>query len=131
MCESYVTQLSSSRDVVLLVEDDRDTREMYAMALRMSGFDVRSAEDGLHALIQLEQELPSAIVLDLDLPGINGIDVQQELKAHAETSSVPVVIVSGAEWASPIPAYATMRKPATPEAVVRMVKRAAVTSHRH
>jgi twitching motility two-component system response regulator PilH len=124
-------QFSSERDVVLVVEDDRDTREMYAMALRMSGFDVRSAEDGMHALVHLEQETPSAIVLDLDLPGINGVDLQQELRAHAETRGVPVVIVSGAEWPSPIPAYATMRKPVTPEAVVRMVKRAAFTSHRY
>ena len=126
-----LTLPSSHRDVVLVVEDDRGTREMYAMALRMSGFDVRSAEDGMHALVQLEQELPSAIVLDLDLPGINGIDLQHELKAHAETRGVPVVIVSGAEWPSPVPAYATIRKPATPETVVRTVKRATVTSHRH
>ncbi len=117
--------------MVLLVEDDRDTLEMYAMALRMSGFEVRRAEDGLHALVELEQELPAAIVLDLDLPGINGIDLQKELKAHAATRGVPVVIVSGTEWPSPVPAYATIRKPATPETVVRTVKRATLTSRRH
>ena len=116
---------------MLIVEDDRETREMDALAVRMSGFDVRRAEDGMHALVELEQELPSAIVLDLDLPGINGIDLQNELTSHAETRGVPVVIVSGTEWPSPVPAYATIRKPATPEAVVRMVKRATVTSRRH
>ena len=50
---------------VLVVEDDHDTRQMFTAALRMSGFDVRGASDGFSALQQLEQELPSALVVEV------------------------------------------------------------------
>src|SRR4051794_17475935 len=58
--------------VVLVVEDDQQTREMYRAALMAAGFVVVAVEDGLDALRVLEQRRPSAVVLDLGLPRLAG-----------------------------------------------------------
>ena len=83
---------------VLLVEDDKPTRDLYAMALTVSGYRVRSVGDGLDALRSLECDgLPDAIVLDLMLPSLPGLDVARDVRAHAETRYLPIVIVTGAD----------------------------------
>jgi DNA-binding response OmpR family regulator len=112
------------RPTVLLVEDDRATREMFEYALRMAGFAVLVAGDGLTALRTLEQDVPDAIALDLDLPWVSGIDVQQEVVAHAETSSTPIVIVTGTDWKPSSPVYATLRKPISGETLVKVIQEA-------
>ena len=117
----------SSRQTVLVVEDDSDTREMYTVALRMGGFDVKCASDGLSALQQLDQETPAALVLDLDLPCVSGLDVQDELNAHRDTQTVPIVIVSGTEWPCAKGVYARLNKPVSPDALVKVVQRAALS----
>src|ERR1041384_4693989 len=70
---------------VLVVEDDRGTREMFDYALRVTGFRVVSAGDGYAALRVIEQDLPDVIVLDLQLPQVSGMDVHQEVTAPPET----------------------------------------------
>jgi DNA-binding response OmpR family regulator len=115
---------TSDRPTVLLVEDDRATRELFSYALRLAGFAVSVASDGLSALRLLDQELPDVIVLDLDLPRISGIELREELVAHAETSAIPVIVVTGTEWAVPTPVFALLRKPITAYDVVSAVQRA-------
>jgi twitching motility two-component system response regulator PilH len=115
------------RPTVLVVDDDRDIREMYTSALRMAGFDVRAAMDGMIALRQIEHQRPDVVVLDLDLPLINGIAVHGELESNVETHALPVVIVTGTEMNSPFPAYATLRKPLDPDVLVGVVRRASTS----
>ena len=74
------------RPTILLVEDDSATREMFDYALRLAGFAVVAARDGLAGLRAIEQQVPDAVVLDLDLPHVSGIDVQQEIVSHAGDS---------------------------------------------
>ncbi len=82
---------------VLVVEDDRDTREMYRAALTNYGFAVRAVEDGLDALRHIETEPPDAVVLDLMLPRVGGYDVYRELRANPATARIPVIIVTGTD----------------------------------
>jgi CheY-like chemotaxis protein len=82
---------------VLVVEDDRQAREMYRTALANYGFAVTAVEDGLDALYFLETERPDAVVLDLMLPRVGGYDVYRELRANPATARIPVVIVTGTE----------------------------------
>jgi CheY-like chemotaxis protein len=112
------------RRTVLVVDDDRDIREVFTSALRMAGFDVRAAMDGMIALRQIEHRPPDVVVLDLDLPFINGIAVHEELDLKPETHMLPVVIVTGTEMNSPFPAYATLRKPLDVDVLVDVVTRA-------
>lgn len=112
------------RPSVLVVDDDKDVREMFTTALRLAGFDVRSAMDGMIALRQIEDHRPDVIVLDLHLPLVNGIAVHEELNLRSDTQELPVVIVTGTEMDSPFPAYATLRKPIDPDNLVDVVSRA-------
>ena len=115
---------------ILVVEDDAALRELYRTALVSAGYSVVAVEDGIDALRRVEREAPQAVVLDMALPRLGGRDVQRELKARPDTSSIPIVVVSGtdvsdlkeSEYAS------VLKKPIHPEAVVyavdKCVKRA-------
>jgi DNA-binding response OmpR family regulator len=112
------------RPTVLLVEDDRATREMFSYALRVAGFSVSVAGDGFTALRLIEEQLPDVVVLDLDLPHLSGVDVHQEIVAHAETRVIPVIIVTGTEWKVRAAVFRTLHKPVIPDVLVRVVQQA-------
>jgi len=111
---------------VLLVDDDPATCEMFRQALRLSGFRVCTAVDGLSALARVEAERPDVIVLDLDLPHINGLDVQEELRARADTCAVPVIIVTGTNWQPRIQPFALLRKPVSTDRLIAAIGHAVV-----
>lgn len=81
--------------VVLVVEDDRQARELFRTALRAEGFNVVAVEDGIDALTYLDTHTPSAVVLDLGLPRLHGRDVLAEMGAHGLTRTIPVIVVTG------------------------------------
>lgn len=82
--------------IVLVVEDDPDLRSLYREALSLiGGYVVVAVEDGVDALRQIDHETPAAVVLDLQLPRLSGVDVQRELSAHPDTDAIPIVIVTG------------------------------------
>jgi DNA-binding response OmpR family regulator len=83
------------RGKILVVEDDRDEREMIRSVLETAGFAVGTAIDGLDALVKTQSISPDLIVLDLKLPGINGFDVCETLRKHPLTASMPIVMVTG------------------------------------
>lgn len=83
------------RPRVLLVEDDRAGREMYAVWLTQAGFDVDQAHNGLQALERAFERLPDIVVTDLNIPGIDGFELTRRLKLDSRTSRVPVVAVTG------------------------------------
>lgn len=83
---------------VLVVEDERDLREMYRQTLRMSGYAVDATGDGVSALRRIiNGHPPDVVVLDLGLPRLGGRDVRREMMAHAETRDIPVVVVTGTD----------------------------------
>jgi CheY-like chemotaxis protein len=125
------TLTTSARSTVLLVEDDRATREMFDYALRIAGFDVSSAADGLSALRAIDQHfIPDVIVLDLDLPQVSGIDVHQEIVSHAETRAIPIIVVTGTTWPPPPGVFRTLRKPINSDVLVRVVQHAVEQQHK-
>jgi len=70
---------------VLVVEDDRPIAEVLQRSLRMEGYDVRTSGDGREALDAAHAFLPDLVVLDLGLPGLDGIEVARRLRAHDDT----------------------------------------------
>jgi len=115
---------TQERPSVLIVEDDRATREMYEYALRMAGLTVVVANDGYAALRMIDQEVPDVIVLDLDLPHVSGMDVHEEVMAHAETRITPVVVVTGTDWPMPASVFRILRKPINSEMLINAVMHA-------
>jgi DNA-binding NtrC family response regulator len=98
---------------------------MFEYALRIGGFDVSSAGDGLTALRAIDQHfIPDVIVLDLDLPQVSGMDVHQEVAAHADTRAIPIIVVTGTSWHPPQGVFRTLRKPINSDILVRVVQRA-------
>ena len=116
---------SHTGPTVLVVEDDRATREMYRSAFKSAGYSVVAVEDGTDALRVLERELPNAVVLDLALPRLGGRDVLRDLKARPDTQRIPIVIVTGGETNDIAPdiGVSVLSKPIHPEAVVWEVEK--------
>lgn len=77
---------------VLIIDDDLTLREMYEEYLKASGFTVISAQDGEEGLQKAKESKPTAILLDLMMPKMNGIEVLKHLKADDSTSGIPVIV---------------------------------------
>lgn len=113
-----------ARDTVLIVEDDPDTRRMYRAALSLAAFDVVEAQDGLSALHILDQRRADIVILDLMLPTVDGLTVQQEIAAHAGTRDIPILIVTGSTLPlDDVKVPCIMRKPVSPDELVAAVRR--------
>lgn len=113
------------RHTILVVDDDPHVRELYHAALRFCGFDVATASDGYAALVSIEQQRPSLILLDLNMPYVDGGTVLRELAAHDATRSIPVIVVTGEEAAdkATLQAAAIIRKPVLPDQVLPVIER--------
>jgi CheY-like chemotaxis protein len=80
---------------ILIVEDDADTREMYAVFLRHMGMLVETAADGARALEQVSGFSPDVIVMDIGLPIMTGDEAATLLRAGADTKDIPIIALSG------------------------------------
>lgn len=78
-------------DKLLVAEDDQEIGELMALYLKKQGFQVILAEDGLEALRLFERELPELVLLDINLPMIDGFGVCREIR---KVSNVPVIFIS-------------------------------------
>jgi DNA-binding response OmpR family regulator len=77
---------------VLVVEDDDAIAQVLTRSLRMEGYEVRVAEDGIVALEQAHGFLPDLVVLDLGLPGLDGLEVARELRNRDD--DVPILVLT-------------------------------------
>ena len=123
-----MTTSSSERPRVLLVDDYPDAREMYSEYLRLSGFDVVEATNGLEALERAALDAPDIILMDLSLPVMDGWEATRRLKAGSDTAAIPVVaftahVVAGvSERAAAAGCDAFVTKPCLPEDLVREIR---------
>lgn len=83
-----------SKATVLVVDDEEDIRELVELNLSANGFSVLGCETGECAIETARHKQPDLIVLDLMLPGIDGLDVCKALKADARTRHIPVVMLT-------------------------------------
>ncbi len=86
--------LNDPRSQVLLVEADPVLRDLVRLALRRFGYCVRAAGDSATALRLAGESSPDAVVLDLFLPGMGGLDLLRRLKEIPSAASIPVVAIS-------------------------------------
>ncbi|MBN2272305.1 MAG: response regulator transcription factor [Sedimentisphaerales bacterium] len=83
-----------SKARVLVVDDEEDIRELVQLNLAPEGYEVLTCETGERALELARNKLPNLIILDLMLPGIDGLDVCKKLKADAKTNSIPILMLT-------------------------------------
>ena len=86
---------AKTRRRVLVVDDDRDLRDLLAAVLSSAGYDVLTAENGAAALSVLRTVLPDLIVLDLMMPVMNGWQFREAQMALPDYARIPVVCLSG------------------------------------
>jgi len=80
--------------LVLTIEDQPDIRRLIRMTLEYKGYRVLEAGDGAEGLRLARQEMPALILLDVMMPGIDGLTVGRELAADAALNAVPVIMIS-------------------------------------
>jgi two-component system response regulator AtoC len=110
---------------ILLVEDEKITRITLTQTLAKEGYDVTSSEDGRNGLTLLQTQVFDALITDLRLPGVNGMEL---LKTAKERSPKCVVIlmtayatVENAVEALKLGAYDYLTKPFTPDKLLSML----------
>ncbi|MFO7831003.1 MAG: response regulator [Desulfuromonadaceae bacterium] len=79
---------------LLIVEDNPQNRYMMSFLLEHSGFEIIVAEDGPDGINAALNHLPDAILLDIQLPGMDGYAVASELKNHSELQNIPIIAVT-------------------------------------
>ncbi len=80
--------------MIWCVEDDPGIREIELYALKSTGFEARGFDNGASMLSAIEEALPDLIILDIMLPGDDGIEILKELKSSPRTSDVPVIMAT-------------------------------------
>lgn len=86
--------------MIWCVEDDASIRDIEVYALQSTGYEAKGFEDGTSFLKELKNQKPELVVLDVMLPGIDGITLLQKMKEDPETREIPVVMATakGAEY---------------------------------
>ena len=136
LIELAVVGATRAKDVlgnILIVEDDRDTRDMLAALLGTEGFYAIGAEDGLEALHLLRSvrhrapKTPCLVLLDLTMPRLSGKEFRRAQLGDPKIANVPVAVMSGAvnleERARALGAVATLAKPIDIDVLLDVVKR--------
>ena len=79
---------------ILIVDDHADTRLLLSARLKANDYQTVFAADALQAVAMARREQPNAILLDLGLPGGNGLLVLERLKANTVLSQIPVIVIT-------------------------------------
>jgi CheY-like chemotaxis protein len=83
------------RPRILLVDDSEPVRDAYTLLLEESGYQVEAVGDGHRALAAAAGSIPDAMILDLGLPGLDGLQVIRTLKADPATAGIPIITLTG------------------------------------
>jgi len=116
---------ASSRQRILVVEDDRATRQFYADALAGGGYLVEQAHNGFQALEKALGFFPHLVITDIAVPGLDGIELCRRLRADPRTSHIPLLAITGhgdrryPDRARLAGADLVLRKPCTAESLLQ------------
>jgi PAS domain S-box-containing protein len=120
--------MSDSATSIFLVEDDPVHRMRVRFVLEEAGYDVAEAEDGEEALRAVADRLPDAMLLDVGLPGMHGLDVLRALRDGPLTRALPVLMVTGLDGeelmnsAFELGAYDFITKPINDAVLLRRIR---------
>ncbi len=118
----------AGRTRILLIEDERGLTEALTWTFQREGFEVLIARDGQEGLRRAQTLLPDLIILDIMLPGLNGLEVCRELRAGERTREIPIIILSAkAEETDQVVGFSLgaddyVTKPFSPKVLVQRIK---------
>lgn len=112
---------------IVLLEDHPDSLDMYAALLRNAGYDVREASTAAGAIAVLRTLRPSALVMDIGLPDMNGSELCRRLRHDGRLSAMPIIAVTGWTIDGPhiteAPFNELLQKPVLPDELLAAVTR--------
>ena len=121
------SQGTPARNAVLVVDDYDDTRELVSLVLHQAGFTVRTAANGLEAVIAAYEMRPAVIIMDLTMPMLDGLQATRVIKAIDATRDARVIAYTARPTSADIVYHtlfsAVLQKPASPDAVIAAVQR--------
>jgi CheY-like chemotaxis protein len=110
--------------LVLVVEDDEDTRGALAELLADEGYSVSEASNGATALRRMQSQTPDLVLLDLGLPELHGEDLLRRKAADPALAAIPVIVLTGAMRPRALPGVSAMlAKPFDVEEILALVRR--------
>ena len=119
---------SATAPLILIADDNVDTREMYSLYLNMVGYRVETAEDGNEAILKARVLHPDLVVMDLQMPKVDGWAAIRDLRSRAATAAIPVIVLTGHDFkaflkpaALAVGAVSYLMKPCFPEQLAREV----------
>ena len=119
-----MTGTIAQRKSILIVEDDSGLRALWRTALRLEGYAVAEAGDGLEALKLIEASPPDLVVLDLGLPEVDGVAVRKDLAEQVFSRHIPIVVITGStEDLSYLDVNCILKKPVTVDHVILVIRR--------
>ena len=87
---------------IVVIEDEPDTAEMIAEMMRISGYNVIKNLNSITALDQIKLEHPAAVILDVMMPDLSGLDILRRLRSIPEYQTLPVIVVSALNFGTDI-----------------------------
>ncbi len=79
---------------ILLIEDEEDIASLIKLQGELAGYKIHIESDGLNGFMAVEKERPDVIVLDIMLPGLNGLDVCRKIRSSPDFNHIPIVMIS-------------------------------------
>ncbi|HEY2158020.1 MAG TPA: response regulator [Isosphaeraceae bacterium] len=79
---------------ILIVEDNPENWDMLSRRLKRRGFDVALAPDGLQGVAMSRTESPDLILMDMNLPGLDGWEATRQIRAAAQTKAIPIIALT-------------------------------------
>lgn len=79
---------------ILVIEDEEDIASLIKLQAELAGYKVHTEMDGLNGYLAVERERPDVIILDIMLPGLNGLDVCRKIRSNPDYNDIPIVIIS-------------------------------------
>jgi CheY-like chemotaxis protein len=79
---------------ILIVDDNQVNLKLAQVTLRIGGYDVRTAADATEALIQVDAFQPDLILMDIQLPGMDGLELTRQIKGNSTTASTRVIALT-------------------------------------
>ena len=117
-----------SKPLIVVVEDETDIQDIITYNLKREGYDVLTASRGDQGLSLIQAKNPDLVILDIMLPGIDGLTICQQLRAAAKTKALPIIILSAKEEESDVVIGLGLRaddympKPFSPRELLARVK---------
>ncbi|MBE0428902.1 MAG: response regulator [Thermoleophilia bacterium] len=115
---------------VMIVDDEASLRALVRANLEIDGFEVSEAVDGIEAMKMMRESKPDLVLLDIMMPGKDGIEVLEEMAADSELRNIPIIMLTAKgeqedlQKGVDLGARGHITKPFDPEQMVRTVKAA-------